>query len=1234
MNHQEKINTIRILLVDDSPYFIEAARDFLGLQPAFDVVSMASNPKEALAQAQRLQPDVILLDLNLAQSSGLALIPVFKQEVARARIIVLTMMEDPSYRTAALKAGADDFVSKRNMSKELARTIFAVAGRAANAPADEQNPLQAAPGQKVSLERLAEHLPDVFYRYELAPKRGFTYVSPAAAAMTGYSLAEYYADPDLGFKLIHSDDRPILEKAAQGNISPQDPVELRCVRKDGTILWFEQRNVPIYDTEGNLIAVEGIARDITERKRAEERLAESEKRHRLISSVAADYMFSTSLRDGKLVLNWVAGAFEAITGYTMDEYVARGGWRAHLHPDDIAQDDRDLENLRAGKRVVTEIRTMTKGGEFRWVRVYAHPILDEHDKNLIGIYGAGQDITERKRAEEAVKASENRNRIIAEMISDYVYIFRVTSEGKLIGEWVTESFTKTFGYTLDEVDARGGWPSLVYPDDLEIALAHAQKVASGETDICEMRWVTARGDIRWLRDYAKPVFDETGKRVVRIYGASQDITERKRAEEESQRQLAELIALHAVAVAVNQSQSVDELIARVTQIVGASFYGEHFGVLLFDEKKKTLRPHASYRGIQNGKYPHAIALNQGISGRVAATRQPQRVGDVRRDRDYIEVTDGTLSELCVPIQSGERLIGVINVESRRLNHFTAADERLLVTIAGQLGSAIEKLRLAQVEQRRLLELEALYENSMAISGLLDADAIARAFMDTLEGRLCWHHAAVRLIEPGGAMRVIGLKSPHFKPGDTVPQKFRLQALVSRVGEGMAGWAAQHGQSLRSGDLPSDPRYVETYAGMHSGLYAPLKVGDETIGVVSVESEQPDAFTELDERLFNTLVAQTALALQRSRIFAAAQRRLRRTQTLRQIDISIASHAPLEETIRHVLRHATAELGVDAAIVLLLDPRDQRLKYKFGMGFHTDALQSTSLALGEGYAGRAALTRRPIVISNLQARTTDFLRSPTFAQEKFVSYFGVPLIVEHQVLGVMELFHRALLQPDEEWLDFMETLAGQIAIAIDNATLYENLQQANLQLTAAYDATIEGWSRALDLRDKETEGHTQRVTELTLKLARQMGISEADLIHIRRGALLHDIGKMGVPDSILLKPGPLSEEEWRIMHRHPQYAYEMLAPIEYLRPALDIPHYHHERWDGTGYPHKLKGEQIPLAARIFALVDVWDALTSDRPYRKAWSPRKALAHIYKQSGKHFDPQVVEAFKALIGHEGQP
>jgi putative nucleotidyltransferase with HDIG domain len=261
-----------------------------------------------------------------------------------------------------------------------------------------------------------------------------------------------------------------------------------------------------------------------------------------------------------------------------------------------------------------------------------------------------------------------------------------------------------------------------------------------------------------------------------------------------------------------------------------------------------------------------------------------------------------------------------------------------------------------------------------------------------------------------------------------------------------------------------------------------------------------------------------------------------------------------------------------------------------------------------------------------------MRSANFGLEAFVSYAALPLIAKGQIKGVLEVFHRTHRALGEGWNSFLETLADQAAIAIDGAQLFDHLQRSNSELALAYEATIEGWSRAMDLRDKETEGHTLRVTEMTIQLADAMGMDDAEIVHVRRGALLHDIGKIGVPDGILLKPGPLTDEEWVVMRSHPQLAYDMLAPISYLRPALDIPYCHHERWDGTGYPRGLKGEQIPLAARLFAVVDVWDALRSDRPYRTGWSEERTLEHIRSLAGSHFEPRAVDLFLQLRAAAG--
>jgi HD-GYP domain-containing protein (c-di-GMP phosphodiesterase class II) len=320
--------------------------------------------------------------------------------------------------------------------------------------------------------------------------------------------------------------------------------------------------------------------------------------------------------------------------------------------------------------------------------------------------------------------------------------------------------------------------------------------------------------------------------------------------------------------------------------------------------------------------------------------------------------------------------------------------------------------------------------------------------------------------------------------------------------------------------------------------------------------------------------------------------------------------------------------MDAAAISLLDPHSQNLTYHALRGFNLpNSLNVPFIRLGDAYAGQVALERKQLYIPDLN-QNSNKLESLQLENEGFVAYIGLPLIAKGKVKGVLEIFHRAPINPGTDWLDFLETLAGQAAIAIDNAELFEGLERTNLELTLAYNATLEGWARALEMRDAKTKGHSERVVKLTMKLADVFGFNEQSLGHVYRGALLHDIGKMGIPDHILTKPGPLTESEWKIMRLHPVYAYELLSPIHFLRPALDIPYCHHEKWDGSGYPRGLKENLIPLSARIFSVVDVWDALSSDRPYRAAWPREKVLTYINERRNKDFDSQIVDAFMAII------
>jgi len=344
--------------------------------------------------------------------------------------------------------------------------------------------------------------------------------------------------------------------------------------------------------------------------------------------------------------------------------------------------------------------------------------------------------------------------------------------------------------------------------------------------------------------------------------------------------------------------------------------------------------------------------------------------------------------------------------------------------------------------------------------------------------------------------------------------------------------------------------------------------------------------------------------------------LARLASMRVIDTAIMSTHDEQMIFYIILNQAISKLKVDAASILLINPSTGDLEFGAAQGFRALKVEKEHIILGSEIAGPAI--DEGVITSQHNIKNEDFPSNATrLANEEFTCFYAVPLITKGKIKGVLDVFLRKHVHHDRDWIDFLNTLANQAAIAINNATLFNDLR-------LAYETTLEGWSAALDLRDRETEGHTQRVTQITEKIAVSMGISGDKLLNIRRGALLHDIGKMGIPDKILHKRGPLTKREWQIMRKHPQFAYDLLYPIAYLRGALDIPFCHHEKWNGSGYPRGLKEDEIPMAARIFAIVDVYDALTSDRPYRTGWTKEEAVKYIADQAGKHFDPLITEIF----------
>ena len=453
----------------------------------------------------------------------------------------------------------------------------------------------------------------------------------------------------------------------------------------------------------------------------------------------------------------------------------------------------------------------------------------------------------------------------------------------------------------------------------------------------------------------------------------------------------------------------------------------------------------------------------------------------------------------------------------------------------------------------------------------------------------------------------------------------------KPGEGIAGQVFLSGQSHISREFKVDPRTHESARAQVppnlAGAALPIRTTRETVGVLLASVLLPRELSSEQVQLLATVAEIAGIAIHRMQLHELTERRLRRLSALQTVNLAISTSLDLRVTLSILLDQVITQLQADAADILLFNPNTQQLESAAERGFRGTNVKRV-VHLGEGIAGRAAIERQIVSVPDLKQTAGYGAGMPCSAGDEFVACLAVPLLARGQIKGVLEIFQRAPHDPDREWLDFLQTLAELAAIAISNAAQFENLGRSNVELGVAFDAVIEGWARTLEMLEREPQGHALRVADLTLRLARALKVPETQFVHIRRGALLHDIGKLNVAESILLKPDRLTAKEWIEMRKHPLYAYELLAPIEYLKPALAIPYCHHEKWDGTGYPNGLAGEAIPLEARMFAVVDVWDALRSVRPYHAAWLPTKILQRIQTLGGTHFDSTVVAAFLKLI------
>jgi PAS domain S-box-containing protein len=692
--------------------------------------------------------------------------------------------------------------------------------------------------------------------------------------------------------------------------------------------------------------------------------------------------------------------------------------------------------------------------------------------------------------------------------------------------------------------------------------------------------------------------------------------------QEITRRAQEATAIAEVGRDISATLQLDLVLDRIAKYAKDLLKGATSAVYLYEPDRSRLRAISAIgddaEQIKND--PREVGI--GILGNIALQKYGEIVNDTVADPRSITVAgtedDPNEHVMGVPVLLKNELTGLVVVWRTGIGEeFHTTDLDFLSSLAQQAAVAIENARLFELELRRRLEAETVMRATTTLANLLDLPSLHNAILDWLFKITPYDSASILEIEEDH-LRITAAKGlPALEK--TLGQSFPSDNILCQI-------LNKTGSALIIGDCQNDPRFEKwgdvDYVRGWMGI--PLIARGKVIGYVTLDSRSPNSFSQNDAIAAQTFAQQAATALENARLLEAERKRRREAENLRIAATAITSSLDPQEVLETILISLKQVVPFDKGTMMLLE--DENIKIVAAQGFNNNkAMLNRIFPSSNKLISIIKQTQRPLI---LEDALMDARYERWAGADMVRGWLGVPLTLHGEIIGIFGLGSLKFAAFDQNSADLAQTFALHAAAAIANIQLFENLQKSNQELVQAYDTTLAGWAKALELRDKETHGHTNRVTELTMDLARFIGISKADLVHLRRGVLLHDIGKMGVPNEILHKEGPLNDEEWIEMRKHPQYAFDLLYPITFLRPSLDIPYSHHEWWDGTGYPQKLKGEEIPLPARIFAIVDVWDALLSNRPYRQAWENTRVTNYLREQAGTHFDPTIVEVFLKMM------
>ncbi len=1077
------------------------------------------------------------------------------------------------------------------------------------------------------------------------------WANPALTRLTGYTLEEVRGR-NLGMLLTTGRPEDTLDPGLWPTLLVGQAWRGQVInrKKDGDLYTEEMTITPVPDDQGGISHFIAIKQDISERRQAEEALRESEEKYRTVVEQGGDGIAITQggvIRFANRRLARMRGQeIDELPGCSLREFVAEAD-REWL--------DGHLRRL-PGEEAPTTFDAV-------FLHTQSAPI--EVDITAAPIHYMGEpaelvilrDVSERKRADLVY---ERRLKEMAALNDVSAAGIQATDVDELI-----RSVTRTIrgslgpdncGVMLFDEEAAAWTPHPSYEGMLEGEAGVAKPLSRGIVGKCLRTGLVLRVDdctqdpdfeiiVPGIRSQVcaplkvngrlfgtlnvesrEPgAFSAHDERLMTALAGSLSIAiEKIQLLHQEQRRRAEAAAITEVGRDISASLELDIVLERIAVYARDLLETEISAVYIAEGESSTLRAVAAIGVDSEAIKNDPVQVGQGILGSIARQRSGEIINFVEGDPRSILVqgTETVVDEhiMAVPVLNKAGLIALIAVW--RMGHgseFRPTELEFLNGLAQQVAVAIENARLFERTRQRLAEIQAVHTVSRALRSAQTLEQALPIILDQLMQILQAGGASLEMLDPHTGEIVTGLAHGEWAA---------VTGMRSAPGSGVSGLVLASGRPYVTSDVRADGQALnlDLFGSLQAVACVPVIDQQHPIGTLWAGRQAP--FTPEEISLLSAIGEMVGSALHRMRLNEQILQRAEQLGSLRTIDQAISASLDLRLTLSILLEQVVSHLEVDAADLLLVNRTTRKLQPSASRGFRTSDLARFHEQLGGGLAPRVAREKRLLQIPNL-AEYSDQIRGYLLVRdEEFTAYIGIPLMVKEQLVGVLECFHRSPKQVDADWLSFFEALAGQAAIAIEKARLIEDLQSSNQELTLAYDTTLEGWARALELRDKETEGHSRRVTDLTVELAQKMGVPVPELLHLRRGVLLHDIGKMGVADHILRKTGPLEEAEWLEMRRHPQYAYDLIYPIAYLRPALDIPYCHHERWDGTGYPRGLHGGQIPLAARIFAVVDVWDALLHDRPYRPAWTLERTLAHLRAESGKHFDPAVVAAFLEMV------